>query len=159
MRISNTNLSARKGQIDINVIRSWGNTLILSSGVIIDGSNLRASKLKARVGTPPLTDSTHTSVRVVIYDGTTINTNSSNYNQGSNKIYTESEYLNANISITSNGGTGAALSGVIYPKAIIDSTASINISRMEEAGQNNIYSAKPEQENSESQYPKQKNHN
>ena len=129
MSISNTDLSASKGQIDINGVGASGNTLLLSSGVILAGSNLRASNIniKGEGGTATSLESSDTSVGVVLDDGTTLDTNSSNDNQGSIIISTENERLNGNISITGNGGTGALESGGIYSTAIIDSAGSINI--------------------------------
>ena len=146
--ISNTDLSASEGQIEINGVGGSGDTLLLSSGVIIAGSNLRASSIsiKGEGGTATSVESSDTSVGVVLYDGTTLDTNSSNDNQGSIIISTENNLLNGNISITGNGGTGALESGGIYSTAVIDSAGSINISGTGGTGQNDIYGVVAEQE-------------
>ena len=132
INISNTDLSVSKGQIDIDGVGGLGNTLWESSdssGVIIAGSNLRASSInvKGEGGTSPLFDSSLSNYGVRLYDGTRLDTNSSNDDQSNIFISNEEKYLSGNISIDGKGGEGTLGNG-IHSTANVDSAGSINIS-------------------------------
>lgn len=132
INISNTDLSVSKGQIDIDGVGGLGNTLWESSdssGVIIAGSNLRASSInvKGEGGTSPLFDSSLSSFGVLLYLGTSLDTNSSNDDQSNIFISNEDKFLSGNISIDGKGGEGTPGNG-IASTANVDSAGSINIS-------------------------------
>ena len=139
--VETSTLTASAGQVKLTGTGGSGSALEISSGVYLDGSDLRAASLSITGdgGTTSDLDNASISVGVAITDSNTLDTNSSNDDLGVITLSDQVAEQSGDVVIDGDGGSGLDDSGGVWSEADIDSGASIQISGRGGKGSTDIY--------------------